>query len=181
MLWTFACVHTHIASLRGVGPWVRALRLGPSAPLGDLCQQLESKQQIWVEMMTAAHRSHSATAGPPAGHLNCRGGWGAVSGGGSSDGPSLALQHPNEWPSLGSVGLGLLWTKSRSWVEVNLWWKGLSLLSPSWKLWCKTNHTVKQSKKHCSHKEGLNPSWKKMFCWWDWTWNALVGSPASVC
>lgn len=64
--------------------------------------------------------AHSAMAGPPVGHLSCKERCEVLSEGGSSDRPSLAVQHPSGWASLGTVGCRLLWTKMKSGVEVNV-------------------------------------------------------------
>ena len=62
--------------------------------------------------MTAAHHSHSATAGPLVGHLSCKHRRGVVLGGGSYEGPSLAVQHPQQVGFPGQCGLEAAQDKS---------------------------------------------------------------------
>lgn len=63
--------------------------------------------------MTAAHHSHSAMAGPQAGHLNGKHRRGVVPGGGSYEGWSLAVQHPQWVCSPGQLGLEAAQDKSQ--------------------------------------------------------------------
>lgn len=117
-------------------------------------------QQIWVEMMTAAHQSHSDTSWASQRQAQARGcawGWqlrGAIPGGAEP-----------QW--MGSPGQ--LWAggcsgqKASLDSRLTLSWKDLVYWAVLWNLGRKTNHPVKQSKRRRLHKYGLEPSEKKCF------------------
>ena len=69
LVWYWETLDVPVPTLEvwgGFGPRVHALGIEPAVPLDALHRrsgsQLGSKQQIWVEMVTAAHQSRSATS-----------------------------------------------------------------------------------------------------------------------